>query len=96
MLKIKTFLSFCFIGLAIIANSCFATQDIEPIIIISAPSGASIFLDKVNTGLKTPSRLNESFTVIVLKKEGYEDMVITKIKRPITRVELKRITASKL
>ncbi len=92
---IKTVLSFYFIGLMIIANPCFATQDIEPVIIISTPSGASIFLDHVDTGLKTPSRLNESFTVIVLKKEGYEDLVIAKIRRPITRVEMKRIKTSK-
>jgi len=64
----------------------------QPVVIVSDPSGASIIVDGVDTGLKTPSRINSllSTPVIVLRKDSWLDTKVSKLTRPMTRIDLKR------
>jgi len=64
----------------------------QPVVIVSNPSGASIIVDNEDTGLKTPSRVNSlsHASVIVLRKDGWLDTKVSKLTRPITRIDLKR------
>lgn len=80
------------IVLVAVPVALFAKESAGPVVIVSNPSGASIFVDGEDTGLKTPSRVNNvaSNAVVLLRKDGWLDTKVPKLTRPITRIDLKR------
>lgn len=81
-----------FSALVAVPVTLLAYESTGPVVIVSNPSGASIIVDNEDTGLKTPSRVNglSPTSVILLRKDGWLDTKVSKLTRPITRIDLKR------